>query len=706
MANLMKCVIQDFKTGRLSVEDLPIPIAPPGFVLVRNEASFVSAGTERSIIKTAKASLAKKALIRPDLVKQVLDNMRREGLGATVDKVKGRLAVQKALGYASAGRVVESRARYKSFSPGDAVACAGAEYAVHAQYVVVPENLCVPIPAGIELQEACSATLGAIAMQGVRRSGAVLGETVVVIGLGILGLICCEILNAAGVMVMGVDVDPASVEKARALGYTSFVRDDSGLQSSGQAITRGIGFDAAIITASSSGNDPALLAGLLIRKRGRIVVVGAFKLDFDRQALYEKEAQILMSTSYGPGRYDADYEEKGLSYPIDLVRWGQRENIESYLDLLAKGKVRIGEMITHRFPISDALKAYDLITGKDGEPYGGVVISYVTEALPVQTARVTLPLVSPDSVGIGFIGAGNFAQGYLLPPLKKLKASLLGVTCKHPASAHSVAKRFKFRSASGSVEELLAQDDLNTVFITTRHDLHAELVLQALQSRRHVFVEKPLCINRSELERIESWIRTTDQLPLLMVGYNRRFAPALRHVKAKIEPYGRVVMTVTINAGSLPGNHWLHDPEVGGGRIVGEFCHFVDLCEFFLGPISDVTAFGLPSVNGGVEDFSVIVSAENGMACITYTAQGSPRHPKERLELFAGEQVWVIDNYRQVVHAPSGSKKAFKGKGHEQELAAFLDGIKAGVAPIALDSLLRGMHFTLKIQEQLMGRYG
>ena len=705
MAKLMKCVIQDFENGKLSVEEIPLPVAPPGFVLVQNEFSFVSAGTERTIVNTAKASLVKKAAMRPDLVRQVLDNMRREGLRATVDKVKGRLSVQKALGYASAGRVVESRARYRSFRPGDAVACAGAEYAVHAEYVVVPENLCVPVPQGVELSEACAATLGAIAMQGVRRSGLVVGETAVVIGLGILGLICCEILASAGVRVMGIDVDPVSVEKARTLGYEAFLRSDPGLETEKGSFTRGIGFDAAVITASSSDNDPALLGGRLIRKRGRIVVVGAFKLDFDRQPLYEKEAQILMSTSYGPGRYDSEYEEKGLSYPIDLVRWGQRENIEGFLDMLARRKIRVQEMISHRFPISQALDAYDLITGKAREPYAGVLLRYDrSRELPKPSARVTLPLTAPGEIGIGFIGAGSFAQGYLLPQLKKLKANLLAVSCKHPASAHSVAKRFRFREACGGHEEVLSREDLNTIFIATRHDLHAGLVEQAWRSRRHVFVEKPLCINRSELRQLQETADSMEEAPLLMVGYNRRFAPAVVFVRDRVQAYSPLLMTVTVNAGPLPPDHWLLDPDVGGGRVVGEFCHFIDLCECFLGPIRDLTARGSPLAKGVPQDFSVIVQGERGMASISYTAQGSSRHPKERLEFFAGEQVWVIDNYRRVLHAPSGRAKSFKGKGHEQEIGAFLEGIRQGKAPIPLDSILRGMDFTLQVHEQLMGQ--
>ena len=705
MAKLMKCVIQDFQSGKLSIEDIPLPIAPPGFVLVKNEASFVSAGTERTIVNTAKASLVKKALLRPDLVRQVLDNMRREGLSATVDKVRGRLAVQKALGYASAGRVVSSRARFKSFQPGDPVACAGAEYAVHAEYVVVPENLCVPVPGGVALQDACSATLGAIAMQGVRRSGVVLGERVVVIGLGILGLICCEILKAAGAQVMGVDIDTEAVEGARSMGYKAYQRSDLALIAQSRSFTRGMGFDAAIITASAGSNDPALLGAELIRKRGKIVAVGAFKLDFDRQPLYEKEAQILMSTSYGPGRYDVAYEEKGLSYPVDLIRWGQRENIESYLDLLAQGHIRIDRLISHRFPITDALKAYALITGTQKERHTGVVITYDPPHTPEAKTDPVPPSLLPGEIGIGFIGAGNFAQGYLLPPLKASKASLLGVACKHPASSHSVARRFRFRSPYSGAEDILAQKDINTVFITTRHDLHGDLVLKALQSGRHVFVEKPLCINRTELENIEAFFRSAEHPPLLMVGYNRRFAPASRFVKEQLEDKNEVMMSATINAGALPGDHWLLDPEIGGGRIIGEFCHFVDLCEYFLGPIQEISAAGLLPHDGTTQNFSVRIRAEKGMATISYNALGSSRYPKERLEFFAAGQVWTIDNYRQVRHFPGSRGRTFKGKGHDQEIAAFMDGIKQGRSPIEVDSLLRTMHFTLMAQEQVSGHH-
>jgi polar amino acid transport system substrate-binding protein len=587
------------------------------------------------------------------------------------------------------------------------VACAGAEYAVHAEYVVVPENLCVLVPQGLDLDLSSSATLGAIALQGVRRAGVTVGEHAVVIGLGILGLICCEILQAAGVKVVGVDIDEASVAKARSLGHTAFVRSDVGLEDQSHSLTAGLGFDAAIITASSSSNDPALLAGRLIRKRGRIVVVGAFKLEFDRQPLYEKEAQILMSTSYGPGRYDSEYEEKGLSYPRDLVRWSQRENIEGFMQLLAQGKVRMAELISHRFPIGEALSAYAMITGERPEPYTGVLITYDPgQQAPLQTAKPSLPLVDPSQPQIGFIGAGNFAQSHLLPALKKAKVPLLGVTCKHPASASSVAKRFRIQAAYGGEDELLAQTDINTVFIVTRHDLHGAQVLKALRSQRHVFVEKPLCLNRSELHEILEHVRGAQRMPLLMVGFNRRFSPALTHVKQQLDPYDRVVMTLTVNAGPLPADHWLLDPEVGGGRIIGEFCHFVDLCEFFLGPIASVTARGLPSVNGGVEDLSVTVMAQKGMASITYTAQGNMRHPKERLEFFAGNQVWTVDNFRSVRHSPSGRSRSFKGKGIEQEISAFLEGIRTGQAPIPLDVLLRGMDMTLQIQEQVSGQHG
>lgn len=707
MPKQMRCVIQDFQSGRLSVDEIPVPVPPPGFVLVRNAASFLSAGTERTIVNTAKASLVKKAMLRPDLVKQVLDNIKREGVSATVDKVKGRLAVSKALGYASAGYVVQSRARYRVFSPGDAVACAGAEYAVHAEYVVVPENLCVPVPAGLDLELASSATLGAIAMQGVRRADVKVGEAVVVIGLGILGLICCEILQAAGARVVGVDVDGAAVEKARSLGHNAYVRSEPGLDSQSRLFTAGLGFDAAIITASSSGNDPALLSCQLIRKRGRIVVVGAFKLEFDRQPLYEKEAQILMSTAYGPGRYDVEYEEKGLSYPLDLVRWGQRENLVSYLQLLAQGKLRLAELISHRFPITDALAAYAMVTGEHKEPYHGIILKYEQgQDGPPKIQKATLPLVDPAQPQIGFIGAGNFAQNHLLPPLKKARMPLLGVVCKHPASAAGVAKRFGIKSAYGGEDELLAQSDINTVFIATRHDLHGAQVLKTLQSQRHVFVEKPLCINRSELLEIENHIRSAQSIPVLMVGFNRRFAPAVCHVQQQLEAYDRVVMTVTVNAGPLPADHWLLDPEIGGGRIIGELCHFVDLCEFFLGPISAVTARGLPSVNGGVEDLVVSVSAQKGLASIVYTAQGSIRHPKERMEFFAGGQVWVLDNCRVVHHTPGGRSRSFKGKGYQQEITAFLEGIRSGQAPIPVDSLLRSMDVTLQIQEQVSGQHG
>ncbi len=696
----MKQVIQNFKTGELSVSDVPPPALRPGGVLVRTVSSLISAGTERGTVAVGQSSLVGKARQRPDLVKQVIDNVRREGVAATVTKVRTRLESLKPLGYSSAGVVVGVGDGVTDIRMGDRVACAGAGYASHAEIVFVPRNLCAPVPANVSFDQASYTTVGAIAMQGVRQADVRLGETVVVIGLGLIGQITAQLLRASGCRVVGVDIDERAVERARSLGVDLALRRGDDAERQIAAFTAGIGADAVVITASTSSTDPVEFAGEIARDRAKVVIVGAVPATIPRSPYYEKEIDVRMSRSYGPGRYDPEYEEHGRDYPVSYVRWTEGRNMSGFLDLVSSGRLDLDALTTHRFPLADALRAYDVVLGKDGEQPCGIVLQY--EGEPALAARVDRHPVATGAaggqVGVAFVGAGNFATATLLPPLKRLAGvALTGVATSSGLTAKGVADKFDFAYAASGIDQVLADPATTTVFVATRHGLHAELATLALEAGRSVFVEKPLALDRDGLRMVVDAARASKGS--LMVGFNRRFAPLARQIRERLDGRtGPAVVQFRINAGFVPRDHWTQDPTEGGGRIIGEACHFIDFVQYLTGAVPvRVTATAVRSGNARETDADSVsinlAMSDGSVGSVLYVALGDKRFPKERCEVYADGMVAVLDDFRSGLVVRNGREEKLRGgaqdKGHTAEVAAFIDSVRSGgPAPIALDSLI------------------
>ncbi len=675
----MQQVIQYQKTGEISVVDLPPPLARPGYVLVRNVASLISAGTERTSVQTAQASLLGKARSRPDLVRQVFANLKREGIWATIQKVRNRLDNYKELGYSSAGIVLATDV--ETLTPGEAVACAGAGYAVHAEIVAVPKNLVCRIPQGVSFEEAAFTTLGAIALQGVRQADVRVGENVVVIGLGLLGLLTLQILKASGCRVVGIDITDRNFTLARSLGCDACYLSRADTAERIQAFTRGIGADAVIITASTPSNQPLELALDIARKKGTIAIVGVVGMNIPRSPFYEKELNLTIACSYGPGRYDPLYEEFGIDYPAGYVRWTEQRNMEAFLDLLASKKVNVQPLITHRFPIADALQAYDLITGKRKEPYIGIILTYPERSahpkryIPPTPQRTSAKL----PLSIGFIGAGNFAQSYLLPPLQAAGVQLRGVATSRPATAKAVSEKFGFTYGTTDPEEIFSDPEIDAVFIASRHDSHAAYVIAALQSGKHVFVEKPLALTPEELDRIVEVHREAKGL-VLMVGFNRRFSKPFRTIREFFAPVAEPkVLLYRVHAGTLPPTHWLLQPDQGG-RIIGEACHFIDTMAFLANaPVQSVAAMTTAAHRTDVpaeEDTTVTLRFQDGsVGTLLYIATGSAALPKEYAEIFGGGKTATMENFRTVqLWDHKKQRRKFDGKkGHTEEVQHFLN---------------------------------
>lgn len=700
--------IQYQKTGELSIKELPAPELKPGMVIVRTHASLISAGTERTSVETAKASMLQKARSRPDLVKQVIDTAKKEGLFNTIEKVRTRLDSYKALGYSAAGVVVASSV--DEFAPGDRVACAGAGYASHAEVIAVPKNLVVKLPESVSMDEASFTTLGAIAMQGVRQAKVSLGESVVVIGLGLLGQLTVQLLKAAGCRVVGLDINERQFALAREFGADAVAVSSSGAVGTIESFTRGVGADAVIITASTSSNEPMELALKTTRKKGRVVVVGVAGMNLPRSPFYEKELEITIACSYGPGRYDPSYEEDGHDYPVAFVRWTERRNMEAVIDLIAAGRLNVARMITHRIPIADASRAYDLITGKISEPYIGIVLNYPDrgDRAFVRTVRVGNGAQQKGGLGIAFIGAGNFAQSFLLPPAKKAGAQLVAVATSTAVNAHSVAEKFGFADATTDPEALLANPAVDAVFIATRHDSHGRYAAAALAAGKQVFVEKPLAINGEELERIREIAASKNDR--VMVGFNRRFSNALRLVKGHFAGAGEpLVMMYRVNAGFIPVENWIQ-AESQGGRIIGEGCHFIDCMQFLTGarPTS-VYAAAIGSQNAQVrnaDSVSITIRFSDGsVGTLLYLANGDPSIPKEFMEVHGAGRSAIMDNFRQVTLARGRKSKVEKldgDKGHAEEVQQTLAAMKEGKPmPISFESLYDTTRVTFAALESL-----
>ncbi len=734
----MKQLLQNLRTGETLVVDVPIPAPQPGEALVRTAASLVSAGTERTLVEFAEKSLVGKARARPDLVRQALDKARREGVLTTLEAALNRLDQPMPLGYSSAGVIAALGEGVQGLRVGQRVACAGGGYAVHAEWAAVPRRLLTPLPDHVDFESAAFTTLGAIAMHGFRLAQPQLGERVAVIGLGLLGLLAVGIARAAGCHVLGIDLDPRRVALAEKMGARAALRAEA--EGAAAAFSLGRGCDAILICADTPSSDPVELAGAIARDRARVVATGAVGLQLPRRAYYEKELSFIVSRSYGPGRYDPAYEEGGQDYPIGYVRWTEGRNMEAFVDLLAAGQVDVKPLITHRFPIDRAPEAYALITSKSAGPFLGVLLTYpeATAAEPAPARQPSsLPTLQstsqpstlnhqPSTLKLGVLGAGAFATGVMLPAIRPLaNIERVGIASAGGLSARHAAGRFGFRYATSDERRILEDPQINTVAILTRHHQHARQALAALSAGKHVFCEKPLAISATELAEIEAMLtrgkgmpelrsgrdRGQENLsqspgpyllsplpsPLLTVGFNRRFAPLARRMQdflaGRQEP---LVAYYRVNAGALPPAHWLHDPAVGGGRLIGEGCHFVDFLTFLVGavPVS-VIARALPDGGRYREDNAVLsfVFPDGSLGVVSYLANGDKAFPKERVEVFAGGRVAVLDDFRSLEMARDGRRQTLRSrlrqdKGHRQIWEAFARAVTSGgPPPIPYDQL-------------------
>lgn len=720
----MKQLLQSLKTGELAVEEVPVPELQPNGVLVRNYYSLISAGTEKSKVDTAGKSLIGKALERPDQVIKVLETFTKEGLESTIQKVMSRLDTPSALGYSSAGVVIAVGSNVTWFKEGDIVACAGAGYANHAEVVYIPANLCAKVPEGVDLSFAAATTLGAIAMQGIRQSGARFGDNVCVIGLGLIGQLTVQMLKAAGCTVLAVDIDETKCDLAGEFGaeYAGVSgRDDIKLLAG--KCSKGFGVDSVIITAGTSSNAPIELAGDIVRKKGKVVVVGAVKMDIPRSPYYQKEIDICLSCSYGPGRYDVNYEEKGQDYPIGYVRWTEKRNMEHFLKMLSDGTVNLDRIITHRFKFDEAGKAYDLIKGEIQEKFIGILLEYDKETEvkrkinlgtvlhftdKVNSRTVPKFTESTGTVRLGLIGAGSYAKGVLLPALKKMpEIEFHGVMTATGITAKGVAKNYGFKYCVSDVEELLNDKDINTILIATRHDTHAELVTKALKAGKNVFVEKPLALNQEELTEI---VRTVGEIGgKVMVGFNRRFSPyAVSMYEFFKDRTGPMVINYRVNAGRIKEDHWIQDPVQGGGRIVGEGCHFIDFMQYMTGELP-VKVFAAAVEGSGKNTFDTVnitvVFSRGSIGTLSYLANGDTSLPKEYIEVFCEGKTVVLNDFNELKIVSRGKTRTEKkghDKGQKAELQALADAVTKGTPmPISFESLILTALTTFKVHDSL-----
>jgi predicted dehydrogenase/threonine dehydrogenase-like Zn-dependent dehydrogenase len=713
----LKQVVQNYNTGELRLEDVPVPMCRSGGALVRAAYSLVSSGTERMKVDQARMSLLQKARARPDKVKQVLASVKQVGLTETLSKVRERLDALTPLGYSLAGIVEEVGAGVDEIAPGDRVACAGEAIACHAEFVSVPRNLCVPVPDNVDLKDAAFTTVGAIAMNGVRQASVSLGDTVVVIGLGLVGLLGVQILKAAGCRVIGIDLDPHKIELARQCGAdVAARRDDPALEDTIDFVTGGIGADAVYIAASTQSTDPMDLAGRITRDRGRVVIVGMVKVEADWQTYYHKELSVIMSRSYGPGRYDRNYELKGIDYPIGYVRWTERRNMEEFLRLLSTKQVRPTLLGPQVFPIQQAPEAYQQLHDSPGKHAVGILFEYPPGAPIERRVSVTHAdskthpacLATSESVSIALIGAGNFTTATLIPALKRLGNVRLRSICSAGGlTARSAARRHGFEEAVSDYQQVLSDPQINAVVIATRHDTHARFAAEALRAGKHVFVEKPLALTRQQLEEVVSAEQASGRI--LVPGFNRRYSPmsvAVRdHFASRSSP---IEVVCRVNAGEIKADSWYQDPEEGGWRIISEGCHFVDLIQFICGsPPVRVSAEMIGGHAPGGQNDNCIVSLrmqDGSIATLIYVANGDPQFEKERVEVFGQGRSAVIENFRRtLLYSGKGLARTLKGhgKGHAEEMAAFVQGIKTGQSPISLDESISSTLATLAAGEAL-----
>lgn len=676
----MQQLTQNLKDGKMELLEVPLPSLEKGKLLVKNYYSAVSAGTEGKSVRDARLGYIGKAKARPKEFKQVLNTAKKIGIFETYSLVMNKLTTPSHLGYSCAGKVLEVGEGVVNFKVGDYVACGG-QGAVHSEIVSVYENLCVKVEDGMDLSAASFTTIGAIAIQGIRQSELKLGENCVIIGLGLLGQITAQVLKAAGVKTIGIDLDPNKVSLAKANGIDyAFQRTFEGLEEEVMFLTDGNGADAVIITAASNSNDPVNLAGAVSRHRAKVVCVGRVSTDFNRDTYYLKELDLRMSCSYGPGRYDVQYEEKGNDYPIGHVRWTENRNMKAFIQLLGNKKIDLSQIITHTFPFNDATRAYDLVA-KNNEPFLGIVLSYDTKEKDEPKSIILKKITNHDSsqVNVGFIGAGSFAQQLLLPNLVG-KAKLLNVATKNGKNAKHVASKFGFSQATSDGMEIINDSKINTIFIATRHNTHARFVLEALKKNKNVFIEKPLCLYENELEEIAN--EYSKRKVHLMVGFNRRFAPQIQKIVQIMGTESIKTVNYRINLGQIAPEHWTQDKEIGGGRIIGEVCHFIDISMFLCNSKPEMlSAFSIEDPLNLDNTLSIIIRFKNGsVANINYYANGNSKLSKEYLEVHGNGVSATLDDFHllKIYQNNILKMKSKMNKGHKEEIAQFISAIEKG----------------------------
>lgn len=714
----MKQILQNLRTGITEIADVPCPQVGRGQLLIRTQCSLVSAGTERMLVDFGKASLIEKARGQPDKVRMVLNKVKTDGIVPTWEAVRNKLDQPLPMGYCNVGTVLEVGEGVRGFSVGDRVASNGR----HAEVVSISENLCAKIPAAVHSECAAFTVISAIALQGIRLVQPTLGETVVVTGLGLIGLITVQLLRAHGCHVIGIDFDRERLTLAESFGANVIdLQANQDPITVAYSLSRGRGVDAVIVTAATSSSLPIHQAAQMCRQRGRIVLVGVTGLELSRADFYEKELTFQVSCSYGPGRYDQNYEEKGFDYPLGFVRWTEQRNFEAVLDMIADCRLDVSPLISHRFPIESATEAYALITGS--APSLGIVLNYAgqQEISDIELRRPSVRLVDPPQVAsdvtLGFIGSGNYATGVLLPAFKATGARLKTIASVGGVSGVHAGRKFGIEETTTETGSVFSDMALNTIVVATRHNSHAELVCRALHADKHVFVEKPIALNARELldiERAYASALIRGKRLTLMVGFNRRFSPHVKKMKELLaEVKDPKVFLMTVNAGFIPSNHWTQDQAVGGGRITGEACHFVDLLRFLAGaPIHNYNVMSaFRSGDGKVLEDQVSVSLSFGdgsLGTIHYLANGHKSFPKERLEIFCGGRVLQLDNFRALggFGWPSFKKMSLwrQDKGQKACAAAFVNSIQAGSgSPIPFDEIMEVGRVTVGIADKLRG---
>lgn len=685
-ATAVKQILQHLRTGELEIAEVPAPVVGKGQVLIQTHRTLISAGTERMLVEFSQANLVQKARQQPEKVKQVLDKLGTDGVLPTVEAVFRKLDEPLPLGYCNSGTVVAVGPGVRGVQPGDRVVSNGS----HAELVCVPVNLCAKVPDGVDDDAAAFTVLGAIGLQGVRLAQPTLGEKFVVFGAGLIGLLAMQLLRASGCEVLAVDLDSSRLELARSFGART-VNVGGDPIAAAEAWTSGYGADGVLVTASTKNDELMHQAATVCRKRGRIVLVGVVGLNLRRSDFYEKELTFQVSCSYGPGRYDDRYEQGGQDYPFGFVRWTEQRNFEAVLGALAAGRLQTRELVSAHVELKDAAAAYARIQTDPGVL--GVVLTYpeTPEHSPILELRAARP-ARPTEPVVGVIGAGNFARSILLPALRQTAAQLAAVADVNPLAARHAARKFGADRAVTDYHELLSDSRIRAVFIAVSHHLHARFVMEALEAGKHVFVEKPLAMNGAELTELTSvWERHQKSAePLtVMIGFNRRFSPHVRRVRETLRTRSEpLCMSMTVNAGAIPANHWTQDPQRGGGRIIGEACHFIDLMAHLAGaPVSSISSTQVGGEIAIAEDKAVMSMSfsDGSIASLNYLANGARSYPKERLEIFAEGRTMIVDNFRitRGYNCPGWSayRTARQDKGHRAEISAFVEHLVSGGEP-------------------------